>query len=138
VLSGTMSNGTIIDCSGSNANTTECVQQAQFAADKAFAASLAINAGLFLFIMIAFMIIRKRFTWCYEPMCNEAVFDALAIRPPKPGVFGWFASLYGVSDREIALKRGLDAVLFIKTCRYLFFIVVGYCFYTFAVLAPIQ
>ena len=43
-----------------------------------------------------------------------------------------------MSDREIALKRGLDALVYIKLSRYLFFACALYCVYTFLVLAPVH
>jgi hypothetical protein len=106
--SASMSNTTVIDCTGSNSNSTECLTQAQKAYDLALATSLAVNVGIFIVVMVLFMIIRKRFAWCYEPLCDEKIAGPLAVRPVKGGVWGWFSSLYGLTDRELALKRGLD------------------------------
>jgi hypothetical protein len=65
-----LQNQTVIDCSGDNANSTQCVQQIQAAADLAFAMSLAINVGIFLVVMFIFMLVRKHFQWCYEPLSD--------------------------------------------------------------------
>ncbi len=104
----------ITDCTQGNANSTACVAQAQAAYDLALATSLGVNVAIFVVVMLLFMMVRKAFPWCYEPLCDKRIAGPLALRPVKRGVFGWFSSLYGLTDRELALRRGLDAVLMLR------------------------
>lgn len=124
-----------INCTLDNANSTACIAQAQQAADVAFASSLATNAAIAGAVLLVFVIVRRWDPYVYEPMSMaDRAGLGMNVMPPVPGLFGWFRSMWRVSDREIALKRGLDALLYLKLLKYLFFVTLAFGAYGWSVL----
>jgi len=127
-----------LNCTGINVNSTECVHAAQHRDAEAFATSLVINVVLFLIFLVLFLTFRKRSKPVYEPMADENKAGSMSVAPPADGLLGWLRSAWAVPDRELEAKRGLDAVVYLKTLKYLFFITVSYCFYGVVILFPVH
>ena len=128
----------------SNANSLQCVNEAQYSSDLSLANTVVVNSALFLIFMAFFLMFRKRNKHIYEPLTFQEKSDvnkrhnSSAIPECEPGIFGWIKSVWKYTDKDVEQHRGLQAVMYLKVTQYLFFTMCAYGIYGFAILFPVH
>ena len=128
----------------SNANSVQCVNEAQHLSDLSLANGVVVNSALFIIFMAFFLIFRKRNKHIYEPLSFQEKTDVnkrhntSALQECESGIFGWIKSVWKFTDKDIEQRRGLQAVMYLKVTQYLFFAMCAYGIYGFIILFPVH
>ncbi|KAI7820610.1 hypothetical protein BX661DRAFT_189057 [Kickxella alabastrina] len=108
-----MSLSSLLSSDGSNKDTSNSV--------RTFLASLIINAGVALIIIMLFCILRPRFKRVYAPR-TYAIERGRRSDPIGNGFFAWIPAVLRVPDEEIIRRSGLDTYMFLRSIRCMFII----------------
>eukprot|EP00898_Chlorokybus_atmophyticus_P005517 jgi/Chlat1/5967/Chrsp4S06180 len=101
---------------------------------KEFWVAVAINAGFFVAIITAFLLLRR--IPATAPIYNRRVpHDAAACDRTW---FGWLSCALRASEGELMQNEGLDALMFLRFFRMAFVLLLGYSLFCLPVILPIN
>ncbi|CAA7259132.1 unnamed protein product [Cyclocybe aegerita] len=101
----------------------------------AFLTALAVNAGLLLVEVGAFLFLKQRLWRIYSPRTVLPPPDKRAVELPS-GPWKWVPALLMMPPEDIIRKNGLDAYMFLRFLRLLMIIFFVFTLSTFAIIIP--
>lgn len=111
---------------------------------KTLTTSLLFNSVIAVLLLLVFIIVKKLLPQVYEPNTiyrdsdHSELEQKSLFESPRGGLIGWILSTYVVTDEIIYKERGLDALMYLKVTKYLFYVSVIYCFYGCMILIPVH
>ncbi|KAF9567911.1 DUF221-domain-containing protein [Agrocybe pediades] len=101
----------------------------------AFLTALAVNGGLLLLEVGAFIILKRRLWRIYSPRTVLPPPDKRAKELP-PGLWRWVPAVITTPVEDIIAKNGLDAYMFLRFIRLLIIIFLLFTWSTFIIIIP--
>ncbi len=95
-------------------NSTGSIYPGVSSSDAKILSSFLLSCGLFVLLMAFFLLLRKRVPQVYESRTHD-------VDPPGGGLLGWAVSAWTVDRLWILKHRGLDAVVYLLTLKYMIF-----------------
>ncbi|CAN6628174.1 sporulation-specific protein 75 [Trichomonascus vanleenenianus] len=102
-----------------------------------FLSSLSIAAGVFLFQVLGFCCLRKRFRRIYEPR-TYIVPQKMRVGDTGHGLFDWLWELFGTPLEDIKQSSGLDAFFFLRYLKFAIFLFIIGAIVLLPVLLPLN